>query len=46
MCPLSVNSHSKAACLDEGQQEDDEKEGEGVCSKPVQPKLMTISKAV
>ena len=46
MRPLLVNSHNKVACLDECQQEDEEDEGEGVSNKFVQPKLMTISKAM
>ena len=46
MCSLNVNNCSKAACLDEGQQEDEEDEGVGASSKFMQPKLTTISKAV
>ena len=44
--PLSGNSHNNVACLDEGQQEDEENEAEGVSSKSVQPKLTTTSNAM
>ena len=37
----ALRSRNKAACLDEGQQEDEEDDGEGVSSKSVQPKLTT-----
>ena len=39
-----MNSRIKAACLDEGQQEDEEDEEESVCSTFEQPKLTAISK--
>ena len=48
MCkrPLSINSRSKVAYLDECQQKDEKDEGEGVSSKSVQRKLTTINKAM
>ena len=40
----ALRSRNKAACLDEGQQEDEE--DEGVSIKSVQPKLTTIREAM
>ena len=46
MCPLSVNSRNRVACLDECRQEDEENEGKSVSNKSVQSKLTTISNAM
>ena len=42
----ALRPSNKPACLDEGQQEDEEDEREGVSSKSVQPKFMTIREAI